>query len=634
MGAPQAKFEFVATGDAAVNAQIEGVVNKLVQMKARAQEAGETTAMSMEKAHIATHLLNEELGLGIPRAMQRVMSMVPGLSSALAMAFPIVAAAGFAEIISTLIGKIPEMTDAMMGFGEEAKKAFEDLKSGNDAIVKAMEANDKQALQDALIGLSGSGLDRANKQQIEAARDKALTARNDAAKAATDFSKTHAQPVMSMVSDDVSMDTGETIMSDEDIKKLNELQKAAQDAQAKFDLLDGAVKSVGKHLSHDIGDEGKAAFEKALAAINPVLAAISNGQLNDQELARNNAQKPFDAQIAQLLVFGKTYGMTQAQIEDAVQKLRLQRLIAGQEAFNTQRNKDLFAGLGAGTTGPDLGQGVNDRAAKMEEFQKDSADMQAKLAAEAAQEKVVQDAAKSSGEEQFQTEEKLMAIRGQSAEQLQAMADRMEDIAKALGDSRMIAEADKFEAKLQDLRIKTASWSTELKKSIVQDGQNLFVGLASGAETWAQAFQNAGQSILAELAKIIYQMYIVKLLQAAMNGITGGGGGSGGSGGTSVMDAFSTGIIPHAMGGPVSPGQTYLVGERGPELMRFGASGYITPNSQVGSAGGGMPVQVNIHNYGQPMEQEQTSRFDGEQYVVDVVIRNIQSNGPIRQALR
>lgn len=48
------------------------------------------------------------------------------------------------------------------------------------------------------------------------------------------------------------------------------------------------------------------------------------------------------------------------------------------------------------------------------------------------------------------------------------------------------------------------------------------------------------------------------------------------------------GPTPRASGGPVRPGQTYLVGERGPELLHMGMgnSGTVTPNAAIG--GGGM----------------------------------------------
>lgn len=37
-------------------------------------------------------------------------------------------------------------------------------------------------------------------------------------------------------------------------------------------------------------------------------------------------------------------------------------------------------------------------------------------------------------------------------------------------------------------------------------------------------------------------------------------------------------ITPRARGGPVVPGRTYLVGEQGPEFVRFGSRGYVHPN--------------------------------------------------------
>lgn len=49
--------------------------------------------------------------------------------------------------------------------------------------------------------------------------------------------------------------------------------------------------------------------------------------------------------------------------------------------------------------------------------------------------------------------------------------------------------------------------------------------------------------------------------------------------------------IARAMGGPVRPGQTYLVGERRPELLRVGASGHITPTT---AAGGAQVVEVRL----------------------------------------
>jgi hypothetical protein len=47
-----------------------------------------------------------------------------------------------------------------------------------------------------------------------------------------------------------------------------------------------------------------------------------------------------------------------------------------------------------------------------------------------------------------------------------------------------------------------------------------------------------------------------------------------------------------ALGGPVNAGQTYMVGERGPELVTFGRSGQVTPNNQLGGQG----ISITINN--------------------------------------
>jgi hypothetical protein len=55
---------------------------------------------------------------------------------------------------------------------------------------------------------------------------------------------------------------------------------------------------------------------------------------------------------------------------------------------------------------------------------------------------------------------------------------------------------------------------------------------------------------------------------------SGGGGGSGGS---------ARPVGERASGGPVSSGETYLVGEKGPELLHMGSgSGSVTPNDKIG----------------------------------------------------
>jgi hypothetical protein len=59
---------------------------------------------------------------------------------------------------------------------------------------------------------------------------------------------------------------------------------------------------------------------------------------------------------------------------------------------------------------------------------------------------------------------------------------------------------------------------------------------------------------------------------------------------------------PRQQGGPVLGGRTYLVGEKGPELVTMGASGFVTPTNKLsaaaalaGGVGGGGAVVVNVY---------------------------------------
>lgn len=50
-------------------------------------------------------------------------------------------------------------------------------------------------------------------------------------------------------------------------------------------------------------------------------------------------------------------------------------------------------------------------------------------------------------------------------------------------------------------------------------------------------------------------------------------------------------------GGQVAAGDVRMVGERGPELVQFGRSGMVTPNSALGGVAAQQQVVNNVHNY-------------------------------------
>jgi hypothetical protein len=67
-----------------------------------------------------------------------------------------------------------------------------------------------------------------------------------------------------------------------------------------------------------------------------------------------------------------------------------------------------------------------------------------------------------------------------------------------------------------------------------------------------------------------------------------------------------------AMGGPVSSGTSYVVGERGPELFVPNTAGTIIPNG--GSAGGGSTINLTVNG---AIDAEGTART-----IVDVLNRS------------
>ena len=102
------------------------------------------------------------------------------------------------------------------------------------------------------------------------------------------------------------------------------------------------------------------------------------------------------------------------------------------------------------------------------------------------------------------------------------------------------------------------------------------------------------------------------------------------------------GVLNMAAGGQVNalrdrvpamlePGEFVM---RRPAAKSIGA-GNLSRMNATGAAGMGN-VQFNIVNEGSPKEAEQQGqpKFDADKIVVDVVMRDLQSNGPIRNALR
>jgi tape measure domain-containing protein len=141
--------------------------------------------------------------------------------------------------------------------------------------------------------------------------------------------------------------------------------------------------------------------------------------------------------------------------------------------------------------------------------------------------------------------------------------------------------------------------------------QGIITGTQTAQEALASFFQNIAKSFLDMATEIIAQMVIMYAFKQLLGLFGGGGSGIGAVGnfsgafsGTASSfnpSSFGMGLLPgRAKGGPVSSGQTYMVGERGPELFVPGRSGTIVANDKMG--GGSTNVVVNVDAKGSSVE--------------------------------
>ena len=203
---------------------------------------------------------------------------------------------------------------------------------------------------------------------------------------------------------------------------------------------------------------------------------------------------------------------------------------------------------------------------------------------------------------QIQQAKERLAAPKTGAELIQERTGALEDEMKALIDSGNIAIT--IASGIGD------AFSTSFK--------GIIDGSMSAREALAGFFQSVADQFLDMAAQIIAKWIQMTILNSILPLFTGGsllGGGGGGFGGSNAFGTFDAGggfayggglnLLPgRASGGPVSGGQMYMVGERGPELFVPGRSGTIVPNEKM-AGGGDVNVVVNVDAKGTSVEGDE-----------------------------
>jgi hypothetical protein len=141
----------------------------------------------------------------------------------------------------------------------------------------------------------------------------------------------------------------------------------------------------------------------------------------------------------------------------------------------------------------------------------------------------------------------------------------------------------------QDISAMRSGFDTTLLPGFSQAGSTLDTALTQALKRGSTGFGDLRTTALKALADIA---------AVATNSLLGGAlgleGGSSATSGISSLIGSILGLPGRATGGPVSPGQAYLVGERGPELFVPTSAGSVASNGALNGASRDVRVSIQL----------------------------------------
>jgi hypothetical protein len=165
--APAPEIKVKITGeDTGVSAAIKELSAQLQQLKRTQDDAGSSAknlgaaeagaGRSMREAREGAKLLSEETGIHLSRGLTGVLARSEMLGPILQAAFPVAAAIGFGEVISSFAEKFSTMIADAFIYTDAMKAAYQSQVQINNAIAKRVEENKRLDQESALIGLKGT----------------------------------------------------------------------------------------------------------------------------------------------------------------------------------------------------------------------------------------------------------------------------------------------------------------------------------------------------------------------------------------------------------------------------------------------------------------------------------------------
>lgn len=567
----------IATLTVLLQANAAQFQQQMASARSTAQREAHEMSRAMRESSLESResmaLLGESIGVRLPRELRRVIAETSLIGPAFALAFKASIIAAVAAEVINLIPKIRALADEIGGFGVAEQEAYKKQLALNADLVKSSEERKKILREIDLVGLQGSQRDAQIKKQQKQDLDdvNALIAKQtvELEKQAAIASKTQTLTILSgprgfgPSRTEVVPTPAARIAKDE----VTNLSASIAKLGAQQSILQAQLAKTGTEFSNSIGNEGKAAFDKAQRATeeyankfratfdrlqNIIFGANSNEfeQIDNERAkslrdisesvvaftARNATdRKRIEKEAADAIVATEQDAANKR--EEAYKKLQdtITATLSKEGSFKIKIPTPQLPTLN--TAGFDLTpQAVSNLTGNIADFGKTAVD--AFLST--------------------RTQAELFTIQSQALLKLwgpDGLGGKMPQAAQILQ-----RELDKINPRFQKMQ--------ELGQEAARD---IVTGLEQAIVTGGN-FRQILAGILEDLGRILLEAVLNPFEKSLGNIFTKG------------LNALTGGFSGKAGGGSVSAGTPYIVGERGPELMVPSSSGTIVPNGAMGGS--------------------------------------------------
>lgn len=234
--------------------------------------------------------------------------------------------------------------------------------------------------------------------------------------------------------------------------------------------------------------------------------------------------------------------------------------------------------------------------------------------------------------------EELLAANIENRDRKMQLEQELANVQKQINDNSVYDFKSGWTQALDEIANRQVNFKEQVV-GVFDSIEGSLVTLVSSTGSAKDKFKQFCQDVTNTILKSMTQIIIKGLITKAIMGAIGLGGSTVTQTDTGWVQDFGNGVkvsnMPtnirtHASGGFASAGEWAMVGEQGPELVRFGSAGRVYNNNETKSMlGGGIEnVKVEVINQsGQEVKGGDANvRFDGKTMIVSTIIEAVNNN--------